>query len=122
NEAFLASEELGKGAVTIVVPSLSIAAVPPVAVVERRVESQGLSEIAKAYVEYLYSPVGQRLAAKHFYRPVSPEFADPADLARFSSLELFQLEELFGSWKEAQKKHFDDGGVFDEIYLKEERG
>jgi sulfate transport system substrate-binding protein len=67
-------------------------------------------------LEFLYSPVGQKLAAKHYYRPISPEHADPADLARFPKIELFSVDELLGGWGVAQKAHFDDGGIFDAIY------
>ena len=73
--------------------------------------------LAQAYLEYLYSPVGQKLAAKHYYRPVRPEHADPADVARFPKVELITIEDL-GGWQAAQKKHFADGGVFDQIYAK----
>ena len=73
-------------------------------------------KVAKAYLEYLYSPVGQKIAAKNFYRPIKPESADPADLARFPKLKLFTIEEKFGGWAKAQATHFADGGVFDQIY------
>jgi sulfate transport system substrate-binding protein len=116
NEAFLAVNELGPDKVDIVVPSLSILAEPPVTVVDRCVEQHGTREVAEAYLEYLYSPVGQRLAAKHYYRPVKPEDADPADLKRFPKLEQVSIDEVFGGWQEAQRTHFADGGVFDQIY------
>jgi sulfate/thiosulfate-binding protein len=116
NEAFLSLEELGPDKFEIVLPSLSILAEPPVTIVDKVVDRRGTRELAQAYLEHLYSPVGQRLAAKHFYRPRTPEHADPADLARFPELELFSLDDVFGSWAEAQATHFDDGGQFDQIY------
>ena len=76
----------------------------------------GAEEVAKAYLEFLYSPAGQKLAAKHFFRPVDEAAADPADLARFPKLDLVSIDTNFGGWAAAQKKHFADGGVFDEIY------
>ncbi len=69
--------------------------------------------MVKAYLEYLYSPVGQKLAAKHFYRPIKPELADPADIARFPKIQLFTIDEKFGGWDKAQATHFSDGGTFD---------
>ena len=118
NEAFLAIHELGPDQLEIVVPSMSILAEPPVAVVEKNVAKHGTADVSKAYLEYLFSPVGQKLAAKHYYRPISPEHADPEDLKRFPNVTLFSVPEVFGSWKEAQAKHFDDGGEFDLIYQK----
>jgi sulfate transport system substrate-binding protein len=116
NEAFLAVNELGPDKLEIVVPSLSILAEPPVTVIDGNAKAHGTLEVAQGYLEYLYSPIAQKLAAKHYYRPSKPEHADPADLARFSELELFTIDELFGGWQEAQVKHFNDGGVFDQIY------
>jgi sulfate/thiosulfate-binding protein len=116
NEAFLAVKELGEGEVELVYPSLSILAQPPVAVVEEVATKKGNLAAATAYLEYLYSPVGQRLAAKHYYRPVTREHADPADLARFEEIELVTIDDEFGGWQAAQSRHFDDGGVFDRIY------
>jgi sulfate transport system substrate-binding protein len=118
NEAFLIKKELGSDEFEIIVPSLSILAEPPVAVVEKNAKEQGNAEVAKAYLEYLYSPVGQKLVAKHFYRPIKPELADQADLARFPSIQLFKINDVFGSWAKAQAEHFADGGVFDQIYIK----
>ena len=114
NEAFLVQNELGRDKFEIVVPSLSILAEPPVTLVDGNAAKHGTTEVAKAYLEYLYSPIGQKLAAKHYYRPVSPEYADPADLARFPKLELVTVAE-FGGWQQAQKTHFAEGGVFDQI-------
>jgi sulfate transport system substrate-binding protein len=116
NEAFLAINELGPEQVEIVVPSMSILAEPPVTVVDRNASRHGLLEAARAYLEYLYSPVGQRLAAKHYYRPVRPEHADPEDLERFPDVRLVTIDQVFGGWQAAQKKFFADGGVFDQIY------
>lgn len=116
NEAFLAIEELGPDRVDVVVPSLSILAEPPVAVIDRNVEKHGTRSVAEAYLQYLYSPEGQRIAAKNYYRPVYPQQADPADLARFPNLELITVDEVFGGWDQAQRMHFEDGGTFDQIY------
>ena len=117
NEAFLAVNELGKDKFDIVVPSVSILAEPPVTVVDKIAARRGTQAAAKAYLEYLYSPVGQRLAAKHYYRPLFETFADPADLKRFPSVTLITVDNVFGGWQKAQKLHFDDGGTFDNIYL-----
>ncbi|HXV20886.1 MAG TPA: sulfate ABC transporter substrate-binding protein [Desulfuromonadales bacterium] len=117
NEAFLAVNELGPDRFEIVVPSVSILAEPPVTVIDRFADKHRTRQAAQAYLEYLYSPAGQRLAAKHFYRPVVPEHADPADLRRFPKIELFTIEQVFGGWQKAQKIHFDDGGMFDQIYV-----
>lgn len=116
NEAFLAVNELGPEKVDIVVPSLSILAEPPVTLVDVFADKHGTRKVAEAYLQWLYSPTGQRLAAKHYYRPVMPEHADPADLARFPELQLVTIDDVFGGWQAAQKKHFDDGGIFDQIY------
>ncbi len=116
NEAFLCLDELGGGELEIVAPTDSILAEPPVALVDKVAARRGTTEAAKAYLEHLYSPEGQRIAAKHHYRPAIPESADPADLARFPKLDLFTIDGVFGGWDGAQKKHFDDGGVFDQIY------
>ena len=115
NEAFLSIEELGPDKFEIVVPRLSILAEPPVALVDKNVDKHGTREVAQAYLQYLYSPEGQKIAARHFYRPRHPEFADPADIARFPKVELVTLDKVFGSSAQAQAKHFADGGVFDQI-------
>lgn len=117
NEAFLAVNELGPDKFEMVVPSVSILAEPPVALIEKVAEKHAVLEAAQAYLEYLYSPVGQRLAARHYYRPVSPEHADPADLERFPQVERFTIDEVFGGWQKAQQTHFADGGLFDQIYV-----
>ena len=116
NEAFLALEELGPGQFEIVVPPLSILAEPPVAIVDRNADANGTQELAKAYLDYLYTPEAQRVIAANYYRPALPEHADPEDLARFPDAELFTIDEVFGGWAEAQSTHFDDGGIFDQIY------
>lgn len=116
NEAFLALNELGPDQLEIVVPSVSILAEPPVAVVTGNAETKGNTAVAKAYVEYLYSAEGQRIAAKNYYRPRHPELASPEDVARFPELDTFTIRDLFGSWKDAQARHFNDGGIFDAIY------
>jgi len=116
NEAFLAVHELGPDKFDIVVPSVSILAEPPVTVVDKNVDRHGTREVAQAYLEYLYSPVGQRLAAKHYYRPVKPEDVPAEDLKRFPKVELLNIDAVFGGWQKAQKTHFADGGVFDQIY------
>jgi len=115
NEAFLVVNELGTRDFEIVVPSISILAEPPVAVVEENARKRGTLELARAYLEYLYSPVGQRIAARHYYRPAKPEYADKADLAHFPRLKTFTIDEVFGGWEAAQRKHFVDGAIFDQI-------
>jgi sulfate/thiosulfate transport system substrate-binding protein len=115
NEAFLALQELGQGEFEIVVPSQSIRAEPPVALVDHVVDKYGTRKVAEAYLEYLYAPAGQRVAARHYYRPTRPEDAEPADLARFPNIELITVDQVFGGWQQAQKRHFADGGIFDQI-------
>jgi len=115
NEAFLAQEELGPDKFEIVVPKLSILAEPSVALVDRNVDKHGTREVAEAYLKYLYSPEGQKIAARHYYRPRNPEAADPADIARFPKVELVTIQSAFGSWDKAQSEHFADGGIFDQI-------
>ncbi|MEK0084484.1 sulfate ABC transporter substrate-binding protein [Benzoatithermus flavus] len=115
NEAFLVLEEFGADRFEIVVPSESIRAEPPVAVIDGNVEAKGTRKVAEAYVRYLYAPEGQKLAARHFYRPSEPQYAEPEDLARFPKLDLFGIER-FGGWTKVQAEHFADGGVFDQIY------
>lgn len=116
NEAFLAINELGPDKFEIVVPSVSILAEPTVAVVEGNARRHGTLAVARAYLDYLYSPTGQRLAARHFYRPVRPEHADAGDIERFPAVEVFTIDALFGGWQKAQAAHFADGGVFDQLY------
>ncbi|MDX0403840.1 sulfate ABC transporter substrate-binding protein [Sinorhizobium medicae] len=115
NEAYLSLEELGPDNFDIVTPSISIKAEPPVALVDGNVERKGTRKVAEAYLDYLYSDAGQKIAAKHYYRPFKPEAADPEDTARFKELKLVTIND-FGGWKEAQPKFFGDGGIFDQIY------
>jgi sulfate/thiosulfate-binding protein len=118
NEAFLVLDEFGADNFDVVYPPSSILAEPPVAIVDRNVEAHGTQELAKAYLEYLYSPEGQTLAAANHYRPSKPELVtDQALVAAFPSIELISIDDpLFGGWKEAQPKHFGDGGIFDQVY------
>jgi sulfate transport system substrate-binding protein len=115
NEAFLAQEELGPDKFEIVVPKLSILAEPSVALVDKNVDKHGTRAVAEEYLKYLYSPEGQKIAAKHYYRPRHPEFADKDDIARFPKVELVTIDQGFGSWQKAQAEHFADGGIFDQI-------
>jgi sulfate transport system substrate-binding protein len=115
NEAHLAVTRLGKGNLEIVVPSSSILAEPPVAVVDRIAERRETAAVAKAYLEFLYSPAAQELAAKHFYRPRHPEVV-AKHAGTFAKLSLFTIDEVFGGWTKAQATHFADGGVFDQIF------
>ncbi|MGY2051895.1 sulfate ABC transporter substrate-binding protein [Methylobacterium sp. JK268] len=115
NEAFLADEEFGKGKFDIVVPSLSILAEPPVALVDGNVDQKGTRKQAEAYLQFLYTPKAQALIAKNFYRPRDESAAAKEDLARFPKLKLVTIDDTFGGWGKAQKTHFDDGGVFDTI-------
>jgi len=115
NEAFLAINELGKDKFEIVVPSISILAEPPVAVVDKVVDRRGTRQLAEAYLKHLYSADGQEIAARNYYRPRDPAVA--AKYAEtFPKLNLFTIDQQFGGWAKAQKEHFGDGGVFDQIY------
>ena len=117
NEAFLALDELGADKFDIVVPSLSIKAEPPVAVVDEVVDAKGTRKVAEAYLNFLYTPEAQKLIAHNYYRPSDPKAADPKDLARFVDVKLISIDDpLFGGWAKAQPKHFADGGIFDQIY------
>ncbi|WP_067066086.1 sulfate ABC transporter substrate-binding protein [Roseateles chitosanitabidus] len=114
NEAYLAVKELGPDKFQIVTPSLSILAEPPVSVVDKTVDKKGTRKVAQAYLEYLYSPEGQEIAAKNYYRPRDAKVA--AKYAKqFAPVKLVTIDEVFGGWRNAQKTHFDDGGVFDQI-------
>ncbi|WP_242395479.1 sulfate ABC transporter substrate-binding protein [Anaeromyxobacter oryzisoli] len=115
NEAFLAVEQLGKGKFEIVVPRTSILAEPPVAVVDRNVDRHGTRAVAQAYLEFLYTPQGQEIAARNFYRPRDPKVA-ARYAAKFPKLQLVTVDAVFGGWQKAQATHFADGGVFDQIY------
>jgi sulfate transport system substrate-binding protein len=115
NEAYLAVKELGPDKFEIVTPTLSILAEPPVAIVDKVVDKRGTRKQAQAYLDYLYTPEGQEIAAKNYYRPRDAKVA--AKYAKqFAPVKLFTVDELFGGWRQAQKTHFDDGGVFDQIY------
>ena len=115
NEAFLALNELGKDRVEVVTPAISILAEPPVSVVDKVAARHGTTEAAKAYLEFLYTEEGQEIGAKNYYRPRSAQ-ALAKYPNRFHTLQFFTIDELFGGWQKAQKRHFEDGGVFDRIY------
>ena len=115
NEAYLVAEEMGKDKFDIVAPSVSVLAEPPVAVVDANADKHGTRQVAEAYLEFLYTPAGQELAAKHHYRPRSPEVA-ARHQDSVAKVSLFTIDEVFGGWTKAQKTHFADGGVFDQIY------
>jgi sulfate transport system substrate-binding protein len=117
NEAFLAQKEFGKDAFEIVAPQRSILAEPPVSVVDKVVDKRGTREVADAYLKYWYTPEGQEIAARNFYRPRDAAAAKKY-AASFAKVELFTIDDVFGGWTKAQKEHFGDGGVFDQIYQK----
>ncbi|HEY2344391.1 MAG TPA: sulfate ABC transporter substrate-binding protein [Xanthomonadaceae bacterium] len=116
NEAFLAQAESKDKGFEIVVPSISIRAEPPVAVVDEVARRHGTQTVADAYLRFIYSKQGQTIVAKDGYRPTSPQLVDPALLKKFPKLPLVTIDSAFGGWKKAQKDHFDDGGFFDRIY------
>jgi sulfate/thiosulfate-binding protein len=117
SEVGLIKKEYGDDKFDVIYPSVSILAEPPVAIVDKVVDKRGTREVAQAYLEYLYSPAGQDLIGKHYYRPTDPKSA--AKYAKqFPKLNLFTVDDTFGGWAKAQKTHFADGGVFDQIYLK----
>lgn len=115
NEAFLSINELGPDQFEIVYPSISILAEPPVAVVDKVAEQHGTQDVAKAYLEYLYSDEGQEIAAKNYYRPINEKIAAKYK-DTFKEMKLLTIDKDFGGWREAQQKHFSDGGLFDQIY------
>ncbi|WP_420490528.1 sulfate ABC transporter substrate-binding protein [Neobacillus drentensis] len=115
NEAFLTLNELGKDKFEIVVPSISILAEPPVAVVDKNVDKKGTREVAEAYLNYLYSDVGQEIIAKNYYRPRNQAILDKYANV-FPKINLVTIDKDFGGWKKAQETHFNDGGTFDQIY------
>jgi sulfate adenylyltransferase subunit 1/sulfate transport system substrate-binding protein len=115
NEAFLVLQEFGADKFQIVAPPQSILAEPPVALVDANVDAKGTRKVAEAYLNFLYTPQAQKIIAKNFYRPAHPEFADKKDLKNKPKVEFITVDETFGGWTAAQKKHFADGGVFDEI-------
>ena len=117
NEALLAIKELGPDKFDIVAPSVSILAEPPVALVDKVVDKHGTRVVAEAYLQYLYSPEGQDIVGRNYYRPIDPEAA--ARYAKqFPSLSLFTIDDVFGGWTKAQSTHFADGGTFDQVYTK----
>lgn len=118
NEAHLALKEYGDDKYEIVIPSLSILAEPAVAVVDANVDAKGTRDVAEAYLRFLYEPEAQKIIAKNFYRPARPEYIDRAQLALFPKLQLITIDKAFGGWQAAQKKHFVDGAIFDQM-LKE---
>jgi sulfate/thiosulfate transport system substrate-binding protein len=115
NDALLSLKQFGTDKFEIVYPSISVLAEPPVSVVDKVVDRKGTRDVATAYLEYLYTPEGQEIAAKNFYRPRSAEVADKY-AQQFPKVELFTVDDTFGGWSNAQKTYFDDGGVFDQIY------
>lgn len=117
NEAFLAVKELGAEKIDIVVPSISILAEPPVTLVDKVADKHGTRKVAQAYLDYLYSDEGQDIAGRNFYRPTDAKIAAKY-AAQFQKINLFRIDEVFGGWQKAQKTHFADGGVFDQIYQK----
>ena len=115
NEAYLVLAEFGADNFEVVTPPRSILAEPPVALVDANVDAKGTRKVAEAYLEFLYTPEAQGLAAKHYYRPIDTKGVAAGDLARFAKVDLFGIDK-FGGWKVAQSTHFADGGVFDQIY------
>ena len=115
NEAIMAVKELGKGDVELVVPPLSILAEPPVTLVDKVADKHGTRDVAQAYLQFLYTPEGQEIIARHFYRPrleaVAAKYA-----SQFPKVTLFTIDEVFGGWQKAHAKHFSDGAIFDQIY------
>ncbi|MBX9715191.1 MAG: sulfate ABC transporter substrate-binding protein, partial [Burkholderiaceae bacterium] len=117
NEAHLAIKEFGDNKFDIVYPPVSILAEPPVTVVDKVVDKKGTRAVAQAYLEYLYSPEGQDIAGRNFYRPIDPK-AQAKYEKQFPKISLFSIDDVFGGWTQAQKTHFADGGVFDQIYTR----
>lgn len=117
NEAYLALQQFGDSAVEIVTPPQSILAEPPVAVVDGNVDAKGTRKVAEAYLQYLYSEEGQKIAVRHFYRPFKPELVAAEDLQKFARIDLVTIDDpIFGGWAKVQPTHFSDGGIFDQIY------
>lgn len=115
NEALLATQGLGKDKFEIVYPSISILAEPSVAIVDKTVEKDGNRNLARGYHNFLYSPLGQELAAKHYFRPRNPQVATKY-AKQFPKIKLFNIQDVFGGWAKAQKTHFVNGAIFDQIY------
>jgi sulfate transport system substrate-binding protein len=115
NEAYLATNQLGKGKFEIVYPSISILAEPPVALVDKVVDRKNTRAVAEAYLKFLYTPEAQKIIGKNYYRPRDPavaaQFKD-----QFKSLPLLSIDKNFGGWKRVQAAHFNDGGVFDQVF------
>jgi sulfate transport system substrate-binding protein len=111
NEAFLAINELGPDKFEVITPSESILAEPPVTVIDKVADKRGTRKVAEAYLNFLYTDEGQKIAAKHYYRPINPKI--PTKLAK---VKLYTIDKAFGGWQKAQKTHFADGGTFDQIY------
>jgi sulfate transport system substrate-binding protein len=117
NQAELSINEFGRGKCEIVVPSISILAEPPVAVLDKNVDKRGTRKVAEAYLNFLYSKEGQELVAKHYYRPRDEEILKKyTEKGSFAAVERFTIDDVFGGWQKAQQEHFEDGGVFDQIY------
>jgi len=119
NEAFLALKEFGSDKFEIVTPPQSILAEPPVAVVDANADAKGNRQLAEAYLDFLYSAPAQAIIARNFYRPVHPEYAAKDDIKKFAKIDFITVDKTFGGWTAAQKKHFADGGIFDEIQKQE---
>lgn len=117
NEAYLVKKEFGEDKFDVVFPSESILAEPPVTVVDKNVDKHGTRKVAEAYLDYLYSPEGQEIAAKNFYRPTDAKVAKKYE-KQFPKLKLITIDKVFGGWGKTQKEHFADGGVFDQIYTR----
>ena len=115
NEALLATQGLGKDKYDIIYPSISILAEPSVAIVDKTVDKDGNRNLARSYLNFLYSPLGQELAAKHYFRPRNPQVAEKY-AQQFPKIKLFSIHDVFGGWAKAQKTHFVNGAVFDQIY------
>jgi sulfate/thiosulfate-binding protein len=116
NEALLAIKELGPDKVEIVAPSLSILAEPPIAVVDKVVDRRGTRKLAEAYLQYLYTEEGQEIAAQNYYRPTNEKISKKY-ASQYPKIKLITVEDIAGNWSKAQKTHFSDGGIFDQIYL-----
>ncbi|MFL6591767.1 MAG: sulfate ABC transporter substrate-binding protein [Luteimonas sp.] len=117
NEALLTlADPAVRGQFELVIPSISIRAEPPVAWVDKNVDRHGTRKVAEAYLRFLYTPAGQELAAKHFYRPAEPDKVPAGELTRFAPVKMVTVDAAFGGWKKAQAEHFADGGFFDRIY------
>jgi len=116
NEAYLTINELGPEEFDIIYPSISILAEPPVAIVDKVVDKRGTAEVAKAYLQYLYTDEGQTIAGENYYRPTNPTILEKFS-STFPSLELLEIDRDFGGWFTAQEKHFSDNGIFDQIYV-----